>query len=184
MSVGELAASYFDPIAARHGLIRTSLRRQNVEYRRDAVALAVSFSDRDSEFMVVIKRDVKGGAPERLDLSEVLHWRGVTPSIGNFAHAEANQRIVLQELARLTDENARDLLAGDVRAFASAFAHQRQMRDASSLVWTQEDARKRADRAWRAKDYAGVIAALAPIEEHLSAAERARLQYCRKHRRA
>jgi len=179
-SATQLAAIYFDPIAERHGLRRKSLNASCVEYRRGAVFLEVWFDYRGSEFSVVVGRDQVLRERQQLYLSEILDWRRVTPSIGSFAYAEANQRIVLQELARLTDENAGALLAGDDRAFASAFVHQRQMRDASSLAWTLEDARKRADKAWRAKDHARVIAALAPVEEHLSTADIKRLEYCRK----
>lgn len=176
----ELAASYFDPLAERRGLRRKSLNASCVEYRRGGVFLEVWFNYRGAEFSVIIGRDQVFGTRQQLQLFEILDWRRVTPNIGCAAYDEANMRIVLPELARLTDENAGELLAGNAAAFADAIAHSRLMMDASALTWAQQDARKNSDKAWRAKDFAGVIAALEPLEEHLSAAELKRLEYCRK----
>jgi hypothetical protein len=44
-------------------------------------------------------------------------------------------------------------------------------------------ARRRAEDAWRAKNYSEVVSALAPIQEHLSPSEVMKFDYAKRHRK-
>jgi hypothetical protein len=176
----ELAASYFDPVAERHGLQRSSMSGWRVVYRRGEFFLYVWFDYRGAEFGVNVGRGPDDQPERKFDLSEILQMRGVVPQMGISAFKEDNQRIVLEELARLTTENAADFMAGDEVAFAQGAEYKRRQEEERDLASLLDEARRRAFQAALAGNHSGVVAALEPVEGNLSKLDLWRLQHARK----
>lgn len=177
------ARRQFDPVSQQFGLVCVACTEWGLRYQNDDVFLGVNFDNgRSYELSVEIgKRDTRFSGPS-FSLSEVLRLRGVQDSISTNALVvsdETRLKTGLTRLAELTVRYAPDFLMGSDISFVQV-AKLRDNESADlSLASQLRHARSTTEAAWTARDYKAVVAALEPVEQHLSPAERKRLEYAR-----
>lgn len=178
------ARFHFDPVARQFDLRCVESNESRIQYENDQVLLIVNFDNRRSfELGVEIaKKDVHFPGPP-FSLAEVLRLRGVHDSASESAvmvSDQAPRSDALAHLAELTRRHAADFLAGSDFAFAQVARLRNKEGAELELTNRLRNSRSHAEMAWKAKDYAAVVKALEPIEEHLSLVDKKRLDYSRK----
>jgi hypothetical protein len=178
------ARRQFDLLAQQFGLSCVTANEREVRYESDAVFLCVNFDNARSYELGIEVGKKRPAQPERpFSLAEVLRLRGVSDAAsidGIVVRDAARLRNALARLATLVVQHASDFLAGNDLSFAQVA----RLREKESLAYALErdlrTARARAEAAWADRDYQAVVKALAPLESHLSPAEKKRLDYSRK----
>lgn len=174
----------FDHVAQQFGLSCVSTNERCLRYESDAVFLSVNFDNgRSYELGIEIGRKLAGQVERPFSLAEILRLRGAAdaPLIdGTMVHTANQLHDALERLATLVAHYAADFLRGD----RIAFLQLAQLREQESMTFALErdlrTAISKAEIAWLARDYRGVLAALEPMEPYLSTAEKKRLEYSRK----
>ena len=87
----------------------------------------------------------------------------------------------LARLAALTLQHASDFLMESDFSFAQVAKLREKESDAYALAGSLRSARARSEAAWLKRDYRAVVKSLEPLEQHLSPAEKKRLDYSRGH---
>lgn len=178
------AQRQFDPIAQQFGLVRVASTEWGLRYENDKIFLTVNFDNaRSYELGVEIgKRNTKYPGPP-FSLAEILRLRDVQDAAfvsGLMISNETRLPGVLSRLAQLTISYASDFLVGNDFSFAQI----EQMRNKESaefeLASKLRHAKSIVDIAWSTRDYPEIIRALEPLEQHLSVAEKKKLEYSRK----
>lgn len=165
----------------RYGFRCISSSGTAVVYRSDTVEVAITFDHRSYEIAVELRllhdehaihlsRLIALASPE-----EAKRWQLVQAS------SREKIKSLVPQLAALLLQYGRGALRGDAEVFD-------QMRTAEELdaQGTTHDlhmrqARRRAEDAWGAKNYSEVVAALAPIQEHLTPSELMKFDYAKRH---
>lgn len=122
------------------------------------------------------------GAEERFYPTDLADIAGTDEESFFQASTAERVRTYLPRLARLLIEHGGDALKGDLFAFKRLRDLQVSKSDALARSWDLADARARANRAWRDKDYGCVIEAYEPVKEHLTPSERKKLEYAQSRR--
>jgi hypothetical protein len=175
----------FDPVAQRFGLSCTSSTEWGVRYENEAVFLVVHFDNgRSYELGVELGKNNLAKKERPFSLAEVLRLRGVADAnsaTGSMISDVARLRDALIRLASLTERHASDFLAGNELSFAQVARLRDRESDAYVLERNLRLARAKSETAWASGNYQGVVEALAPLEQHLSPAEKKRLDYSKNH---
>jgi len=179
------ARQQFDIIAQRFEMSCTVSNDQEVRYDNDDVFLIVNFDNgRSYELGVEIGRKKEGQPDRPFSLAEVLRLRSVSDvaSIDGLMTSDSSLLgDALARLASLTLQHAADFLRGSAFSFAQVAKLREKESDAYALESSLRSARARSELAWSKHDYGAVVRALEPLEQHLSTAERKRLDYSRGH---
>jgi hypothetical protein len=178
------ARRHFDPVAAKFNLSCVVADEQRVRYESSEVFLSVHFDNgRSYELGVEIGQKIPGSVERPFSLAEILRLRNgrdVAVIDGLSASNPTKLADGLQLLAELSLRYGDDFLNNS----AFSFAQVARLREKESIAYAiQRDlrsARARAEVAWRDKNYAGVIAALEPVKDHLSPADVKCLEYLNK----
>jgi hypothetical protein len=173
----------FDPIAKDFSLACVAFDDFSVRYESNKVFLVIHYDYQKSyEVAVEIgKLSVHDQAPG-FSLSEILRLRNardVEFVDGLMITDAAYFPDFLSRLAKLTSMYATDFLAGNEFSFAQA---QQLRKKESAELETRSRlrfARSKVSVAWQVKDYEAVIKFFEPLEAHLSAAEKKKLDYAR-----
>lgn len=178
------AKRHFDPIAQQFGLSCVVSTERVVRYENNNVFLIVNFDNGRSYELGIEVGKKKLGQPERpFSLAEVLRLRGVADVAtidGIMVSDAAWLPAAMTRLAALTSQHASDFLMGNDLSFAQVAKLREKEGDAYALERDLRVARVKSEVAWSGRDYRAVIAALEPMEPHLSSAEKKRLDYSRK----
>ena len=175
----------FDAVAQQFGLSCVVANEREVRYENDNVFLIINFDNGLSYELGVEVGRKKPAQPERpFSLAEVLRLRGVTEAAsidGIMVSDAARLHDALMRLAALTLQHASDFLMGSDLSFAQVAKLRGREGDAYALEGALRAARARSEAAWGRRDYEGVVRSLEPLEQHLSPAEKKRLDYSRRH---
>lgn len=175
----------FDALAQQFGMSCVVSNDREVRYENDSAFLIINFDNgRSYELGVEIGRR-KLAQPERpFSLAEVLRLRGVAEAVavdGMMVSDAARLPDALTRLAQLTSQHAADFLMGSDFSFAQVAKLRQRESDAYALEGALRSARARSAAAWEKRDHQGVVQSLEPLEQHLSPAEKKRLDYSRRH---
>jgi hypothetical protein len=178
------ARHQFDPVAQKFGLVCVASTEWGLRYENDKVFLTVNFdSARSYELGVEIgKKNTKYPGPP-FSLAEVLRLRDVQDAefvSGLMISDETRLPDVLSRLAKLTVSYASDFLMGNDFSFAQVEKMRNKESAEFELVSRLRYAKSTVDVAWSEKDYEAIVRVLEPLEQHLSPAEKKRLEYSRK----
>jgi hypothetical protein len=175
------ARNQFDRVAQKYGLSRVTADEQRVRYENDRVFLEINFDNgRSYELGVRIGRKVPNQVERPFSFAEILRLRnipaaatveGLTVENGDELHDR------LRMLADLTLQYADDFLRGDYLSFAQVAELRQKESSEYAIQRDLRSARARAELAWKANNYAGVVSALEPLSAHLSPADVGRLEY-------
>ena len=177
------AKRHFDPIAQQSGMVCVASDDSRVRYDNARAYLIVSHDGRRSyEISVDFGRNGARGQGAEFSLAEVLRLRGVDDAAfvsGLMISDPARLCTVLEKLARLTAQHAREYLAGDEFSFAQLQGVRRRDAKDFELQARLRRTRSALEISWRAKDFDAVVGALAPMKAWLTAAEIQKLEYAR-----
>lgn len=175
----------FDNLAHQFGMSCVASNDREVRYESDCAILILNFDNgRSFELGIEIGRKKLAQLEQTFSLAEVLRLRGVmqAAAIDGMMVSQADRLPdALACLARLISQHASDFLMGRDFSFAQAAKLRKKERDAYALEGALRSARARSEAAWEKRDYQGVVQALEPLEQHLSLAEKKRLDYSRRH---
>jgi hypothetical protein len=157
-----------------------------LHYETEQVFLTVEWDRRSGELNVFVgPQPTKGEPPDPISLRDLLSTMGVNEPEAKTPFQVAEEHRLgpfLDKLAEDTRVHAGPALAGD-RMF---FRWLRTSRTARAQAHTQEIEIRRirgeAEMAWRKRELDKLIDLYASIEDHLTASERAKLSYARRHR--
>jgi hypothetical protein len=174
----------FDDLARQYEMNCLPSTDREVRYENDNVFMIINFDNgRSYELGVEVGRK-KLAQPERpFSLAEILRLRDVTEaaSIDGIMISDMNQlAVTLTRLARLTSQYAADFLMGSELSFAQVAKLRKRESEAYVLKGALREAINKSETAWAEQDYQTVIESLEPLEQHLSPAERKRLNYSRR----
>ncbi|MDR0786516.1 MAG: hypothetical protein LBG44_01380 [Gemmatimonadota bacterium] len=175
------ARRHFDCVAMKYGLSCVVADEQRVRYENGEVFLGVNFDNgRSYEIGVEIGQKIPNKVERPFSLAEILRLRTVPAGADIDGLSVSNTTKLaddLQLLSDLTSSHADDFLRGNDLSFAQVA----KLREKESIAYEiQRDlrsARAQAEKAWEARNYAGVVAALEPVKSHLSPSEAKRLEY-------
>jgi hypothetical protein len=175
----------FDDVAQKFGMSGVSSNDREVRYENDGAFMIINFDNgRSYELGVEIGRR-RLAQPERpFSLAEILRLRSAAEAAaidGMMVSDAARLPDALARLARLTSQYAADFLMGSDFSFAQVAKLRQRESDAYALERDLRSARARSEAAWGKRDYQGVVQSLEPMEQHLSPAEKKRLDYSRRH---
>lgn len=156
-----------------------------VRYENENIFLTINFDfQRSFELGVEIGRRRSASLERPFSLGEVLRLNcpeEAAPIDGMMVREATHLPGALERLAQLTSIHAVKFLQGSDLSFAQ-LARLRQMEgEAYALEKMLRAVRARSDAAWEKRDYQSVVSSLGSIEQHLSPAEKKRLQYSRHH---
>lgn len=176
---------HFDPLAERFGLSCVASGEQRVRYENDSVFLTVHFDNECSyELGVEVGRKTSTQSERPFSLVEVLRLREAAADAasidGIIVSDAARLPGAITRLAALTSEYASDLLRCSDFSFAQVAKLREKEGDAYALARDLRVARAKSEMAWSSRNFKALIAALEPLESHLSLAEKKRLEYSRK----
>lgn len=174
----------FDPLAERYQM-RLRSSGNSVIYENEAVAISLDYdSKRTYEIQVMLALASDKATDERwIALELILEDEGAEDAAwvsGLQVEDEKELGPVLTRLAALLAEFGAEYLEGRPEAFARAARIKEKGREQYALQQRLQTARAEADLAWKKGDYLKVIASLASLETHLSAAEKIRFELARK----
>jgi hypothetical protein len=166
----------------QHGFQCVSSSPTEVVYRSGTVEVAITLDRLSYEIAVELRllhdehaihfsRLIALAAPE-----EAKRWQLV--------QASSREKIesIVPQLAALLLQYGRAALRGD----AKVFDEMRLVEELDAQRTTRDlqvrQARRRAENAWRAKNYSEVVSALAPIQEYLAPSELMKFDYAKRHR--
>lgn len=176
--------SFFDALAARFGLKCTRFSDREIRYENARANMTVHFDPvRSFELGVEVGAQADSKAGPAFSLAEILRLRKSPESTYVDGLTVTNQQSLKRALARLTgliEEFAAELLSGD----EAMFAELARQREAESVKYELQTKLKRAisdaNTAWQVGNFPAVVAALSPLENALSDAEKKRLAIARK----
>lgn len=179
LSFSTEAKRYFDPIAATHGLSCTSASESEVLYEDARVFLSLSF-DNGRSYELSVRCGPKASPIEPARLSEIMRLENSPEDVKIDGLISSTATALHTCLVRLSDLTMRyaPIAFNASDAWYERLAELR--REESRKYAVRSDlisSRKEADAAWKQKDFAGVVAALAPVRFYLSTSERKRLDY-------
>jgi hypothetical protein len=181
----EEARLAFDHICGRFNMHCVFASRQAVRYENESVFLNINFDgQRSFELGVEIGKISLIESERPFSLGEILRLCGPEHSAlidGLMIREAIHLPEALRHLAELTSNHAAEFLRGGDLPFAKLASQRQTEGDLYALEKTIHTARARSEVAWKKRDHRGVVSALAPIEQHLSPAERKRLEYSRHH---
>jgi hypothetical protein len=186
--IGRAMNSPFSDVAQRvfsfledAGFRLSERRPERPRYETAQVFLTVDRDPRGGELNVYIGLQPKKGEPrDDFSLTDLLAMEGVdAPEARRPLEVFDQSKIgpFLERLAYDTKTYARPALAGD-RMF---FHRLRAFRSAQSKAYELQRVRAQADRAWQSRDLDKLIVLYTSIEDQLTASERAKLGYARRH---
>lgn len=175
----------FDAIAEQFRLNRMTSSPQQVRYENDIVFLLIHWDNTWSyELGIEIGKKCTIGKDQSFPLHVILK-KDKAPDADRISNLmisdEKDLPAILQNLADLVIRNASDLLNGDEQSFAQIEAFSHHNNAAFARNTELQHTKSIADKAWAEKDYGNVIKVLEPVEDSLSATDKARLDYARKH---
>jgi hypothetical protein len=120
------------------------------------------------------------------NLGEVLRYAKAPSSVASAYQVTSVDALdsCIEKLAQALWKYGADFLRNDRRAFAQIAGLRAKESDRFELETQLRNGRLAAETAWQKKDYGAVVAALAPLINHLSLAEKKRLEYAQNARRA
>ena len=183
------AAKYFGFLVENLGYRCTESTPYNVRFESLEVVVELVFDGNRSYELGLLVGQLsleRSGVPS-FSIDDILRLRHAPEaerySLVQVTSAEALSRFV-EELSRMLRVYASDFIQGTSESFAEVgrlrqreirdYAHQRDLRTA----------RADAEEAWRAKDYARVVTALAPQRNALTRSEVLKLQFAEDQLRA
>lgn len=152
-----------------------------VVYHSDLVEVAITFDRRSYEIAVELKllRDEHAIHFSRLialaSPEEAKRWQLVQAS------SREKIKSLVPQLAALLLQYGRGALRGDAEVFDEMKTVEELDAQRTTHGIEARQARRRAEAAWRAKNYSEVVSALAPIQEHLVPSELMKLDYAKRH---
>jgi hypothetical protein len=175
------AKRHFDRVATMYGLLCSTADERQMRYESDKVFLDINFDNgRSYELGVEIGQRIPNQVERPFSLAEILRLKAALEADtvdGLSSYNATKLKDDLQILSNLTLRYADDFLKGDVFSFARVA----NLREKESIAYAiQRDlrsARAKAEKAWAAKDYTGVISAFEPVKSHLRPSEVKRLEY-------
>jgi len=175
----------FDGLAQQFGMSCVVSNDREVRYENDGAFLIINFdNDRSYELGVEVGRKTRAEPERPFSLAEVLRLRGVAEAAaidGMMVSHVAPLPKALVRLARLTSLHAADFLLGSDLSFVQVAQLRQRERDAYALEGALRAARARLESAWEERDFHAVVKSLEPLEQHLTPAEKKRLDYARQH---
>lgn len=180
----EAVLKNFDYLQEDFGLRVIASRQYSVIFENPVVRVGIAWDKtRSYEFRVSVST-LKGGLSE-FCLDEIVGCRGNSRSMRNRSFMACRDSDVIWCIEKMSEqlrEFARDLLRGS----AEGFSEMQCLRKKQAAEWQREEqerlARLKADVAWGAKDFVGVVSAYQSIESILSPAEKMKLAYARRRR--
>lgn len=185
MSFASEVRCHFDPVAERFGLSCVASSEQRVRYENEAVFLTVHFDNgRSYELGVEVGRKTSTQSERPFSLVEVLRLREAAADAasidGIIVSDAARLPDAIKRLAALTSEYTSDFLRCNDFSFAQVGRLREKEGDAYALERDLRVAKAKSEIAWSSRNFKALIAALEPLEPHLSSAEKMRLEYSRK----
>lgn len=175
----------FDALAQQFGMFCVLSNDREVRYENDSVFLIINFDNgRSYELGVEVGMKELAQLERPFSLVEVLRLRGVAEAAsidGMMVNDATRLPDALTRLAGLTSQHAADFLGGSNFSFAQLAKLRQREGDAYALAGALRAARARSEAAWTQQDYREVVNSLGPLEQHLSPAEKKRLDYSRRH---
>jgi len=172
------------PIAERFELALADASECRLRFENEAVFLAVNFDNGNSyELGIELGERNPNGQERPFALPEILRWRADDRAAQIDGLQITNQDSLERTLRRLPNLLL-DLAAPLLNGNRDAFDDLATFREAEGLEYAAERdlrlARSDADKAWRHRDFDGVVAAYRPFLEHLNPSERRRFDYATK----
>ena len=175
----------FDALARQFGMSCVVSNDREVCYESAKTFLTINFDNgRSYELGIEIGRKTSAKPERPVSLAEVLRLRGLEEAAvvdGMMVSDAVRLPEALARLAKLTSQHAADFLMGSDFLFAQVAKLQKVESAAYALEGALRFARARSAAAWEKRDHQGVVQPFGPLEEHLTPAEKKRLDYSRRH---
>jgi hypothetical protein len=159
--------------------------RDQLRYETAEVLVTIEWDARSGELNVFFGlQPRKGEQPDALSLRDLLGMEGVDVPERTmpFQVAEESQlRPFLDKLAEDTRVHAQPALAGDRMFFHRLQAFRNAQAQAYMRDMELRRVRAEADKAWQKRDLEKLIGLYTPIEDQLTASEKAKLAYAKQH---
>lgn len=180
----EEARHQFDPVAQQFGLVCVASTEWGMRYENPHLFLNVNFDNgRSYELGIEIGKQGARYPGPPFSLAEILRLRDIQDAAfvsKLMISDEARLPNVLARLAELTIRYASDFLMGNDFSFAQVEKLRSKESAEFELASQLRHARSTVDGAWPARDYGAIVKVLEPLEQHLSPAEKKRLEYSRR----
>lgn len=175
-----LTKEFFAFLETSFGFTRRLVDASQVRYETKKVYVLIGYDFNRSYEVSVDLGEICAAGPA-FNFGEVLRYAKAPPEVSSSFQVTSVDVLeqCLERLAQALWKYGPELLRDDRNAFAQLAS----LRDKESRKFELESrlrhARSDAESAWQKKDYGSVVAALESLSEHLSSAEKIRLEYSR-----
>lgn len=183
LGFSELVQSAFEMVALEHGLRLVEALETLVRYESERIFLNIYHGRRSYEIGVEVGL-LSDGGDERYRLPDVLAAiLGPDHAHRTYLQASSPEALAtcVRESAALVEQYYAPLLEGIPEVWDKVAASTAEASRQYTKQVVQQPVREAADSAWKRKDYRKVIDLYTSIIEDLSATERKRLGYAKKH---
>lgn len=177
-----LTKKYFAFLETSFGFTKRLVDAAQARYETKKVYVLIGYDYNCSYELSVDLGETSATGPA-FNLGEVLRYANAPPEIPSSFQVTSTDALeqCLEKLAQALWKYGSELLRDD----RNAFVRLARLRDKEGREFELESrlryARSDAEKAWQKKNYEAVVAALAPLNRHLSPAEKKRLEYARMH---
>lgn len=180
----EAVLKNFDYLQEDFGLRVIASRRYSVIFENTIIRVGIAW-DKTRSFEFRVSVSILQGSQSEFCLEEILACRGDARSRRNSTFMAYRDSDVFWCIAKMS-EQLREFAADLLRGSPEGFSEMQFLRNKQAAEWQREEqqriARLKADAAWGAKDFVGVVSAYQSIESMLSPAEKMKLAYARRRR--
>ena len=174
----ELVTSSMSPLLDAYAFDLMTTEKFSVTFRRSGLFLMFTYDYRDGLVDVKLQdRRYTKGPP--LILDDLCIWAGVK-KLGMERSTEDAVSRGLEWIGKFLSERCKGLLLGDAHDWTSASELTRQRSLSYSIAMDLSRIRQVIPDLQQKRDYAAIVKALTPVQDHISPAERKLLEIARR----